>query len=50
MGRLPAEIRAMTPLETIELIESWNAAQRAASGKVEAPTQAEFEDLVAKYG
>lgn len=50
MGRMPAEIRALTPRETIELIESWNAAQAAAAGQVTAPTDAEFEELVAKYG
>jgi hypothetical protein len=50
MGRLPAEVRAMTPLELIELVEGWNAAQSEASGQVQAPTDAEYEELVAKYG
>lgn len=48
MGRLPAEIRALTPLETFEMVEAWNAAN--AGDQVDAPTSEEFEDLVAKYG
>lgn len=50
MGRLPAEVRAMTPRETAELIEAWNAAQSEASGKVAPPTIDEYEALVARYG
>lgn len=40
----------MTPDETSLLIDGWNAAQREASGQVQAPTDAEFEALVARYG
>lgn len=48
MGRLPAEVRALTPIETFELIEAWNAAQ--AGDEIAPPTADEFEDLVARYG
>lgn len=37
----------MTPDETNLLIEGWNAAQSTAP---DAPTDAEYEDLVARYG
>lgn len=37
----------MTPDETNLLIEGWNKAQ---STTPEAPTDAEYEELVAKYG
>ena len=50
MGLRPAEVRVMTPDETTLLIEGWNAAQADASGKIEAPTDAEYEALVAAYG
>lgn len=50
MGRLPAEVRAMTPSETMDLVAGWNAAQAEASGKVEAPSRAVTEDLMARYG
>jgi hypothetical protein len=48
MGRLPAEIRALSPLETFELVEAWNAVN--ASDEVDAPTADEFDDLVRRYG
>lgn len=50
MGRLPAEVRALTPRETGLLVEAWNEAQRAASGEVAPPSDEQFEALVAKYG
>lgn len=40
----------MTPDETSVMIEGWNAGQRASSGQVAAPSAAEFDELVAKYG
>lgn len=40
----------MTPDETNLLIEGWNEAQAEAGGKVDAPTDAEYEALVARYG
>lgn len=40
----------MTPEETDLLVQGWNAAQAAAGGQVAAPTDAEYEDLVARYG
>ena len=40
----------MTPEETTLLVEGWNAAQAEASGQVQAPTDAEYEALVARYG
>ena len=46
----PAIVRAMTPDETHLLIEGWNEAQEAQSGGVQAPSDAEYEALVAKYG
>ena len=45
-----AMARAMTPEETQLLIDGWNAAQAAQSGDVQAPSDAEYEALVAKYG
>lgn len=48
MGRLPAEVRAMTPKETDLLIEGWNAAQGGDGPP--APTDAEYEELVRRYG
>ena len=50
MGRLPAEVRAMTPRETFEVIDAWNEAQREMSGEVEPPTMEELEELEARYG
>lgn len=40
----------MTPDETNLLIEGWNAAQAEASGDVQAPSDDEYEALVARYG
>lgn len=40
----------MTPEETALLVDGWNEAQAAASGQVQAPTDAEYEELVALYG
>lgn len=48
MGLRPAEVRAMTPDETQLLIDGWNAAQQ--DGGPVAPTDAEYEDLVKRYG
>lgn len=48
MGRLPAEVRAMTPAETDVLIAAWNEAQ--AGDEVAPPTDDEYEDLVRRYG
>lgn len=48
MGRLPAEVRAMTPAETDLLIKGWNDAQ--GSQMPDAPTAEEYHELVAKYG
>lgn len=50
MGRTPAEVRAMTPDETVLLVTGWNAAQKDAAGSVAAPTDAEYEALVQEYG
>jgi hypothetical protein len=46
----PGAVRLMTPDEASLLIAGWNDAQAAASGEVKAPTDAEYEALVAKYG
>ena len=46
----PAEVWAMTPDEMNLLVEGWNAAQAEQSGEVEAPSDEEYEALVAKYG
>lgn len=48
MGRLPAEIRALTPWETAELIEAWNEAQ--GGDEPAAPTLEDYDALVARYG
>lgn len=47
MGRLPAEVRAMTPEETALLVAGWNAAQ--GSSMPDAPTVDELQDLKARY-
>lgn len=47
-GRLPAEVRALTPAETVLLIEAWNEAQ--AGDAVQPPTEDEYEQLVKRYG
>lgn len=49
MGRLPAEVRAMTPEETSLLVDGWNAAQ-ANDDTPEAPSRAELDELIARYG
>lgn len=48
MGRLPAEIRAMTPAETDMLIAAWNEAQQG--DDVAPPSSEDYDDLVRKYG
>lgn len=48
MGRLPAEVRAMTPEETIQLLTGWNDAQ--AGDAVQPPSEDQYEDLVRRYG
>lgn len=48
MGRLPAEVRAMTPADTDLLIAGWNDAH--AGDSVQAPTIEEYEELVRRYG
>jgi len=50
MSLTPATVRAMTPEETDLLIAGWNEAQASASGEVAAPTDDEYESLVARYG
>lgn len=50
MGYRVAEVRSMTPQETALVIAGWNDAQKEASGEVEAPSDAEYEALVARYG
>lgn len=50
MGRLPGEAWAMTPHETVELVDAWNAARRAESGEVEPPSMKTLEELDARYG
>ncbi|SLN36544.1 hypothetical protein AQS8620_01298 [Aquimixticola soesokkakensis] len=50
MGRLPGEVRALTPKETSELVDAWNAAQSAASGELPPPTIKDLEELEARYG
>lgn len=44
---MPADVRAMTPAETDLLVQGWNEAQ---TDSTPAPTDAEYEELVAKYG
>lgn len=48
MGRLPAEVRAMTPAETADLIAGWNDAH--SDGQPKAPSLEEYEELVKRYG
>lgn len=48
MGYTPAEVRAMTPADTVLLIRGWNEAHE--TDDVAPMTADEFEDLVAKYG
>lgn len=49
MGFLPAEVWAMTPLDTYALIGAWNDAQDAQSGKVAPMTLEQLEDLERQY-
>lgn len=48
MGRLPAEVRALTPWETDELVHAWNEAQ--AGDALSPPSPEEYDALVARYG
>lgn len=48
MGRLPAELRAMTPEETTLLVEAWNAAQKG-SAPPPAMSRDRFEELKRQY-
>lgn len=48
MGRLPAEARALTPGETVLLVNAHNAAHDTA--EVQPPSRSEYEDLVRRYG
>lgn len=48
MGRLPAEVWALTPADTVLLVEAFNAAQKR--DDVEPPSRAEYEELVRRYG
>lgn len=50
MGYRVAEVRAMTPQETALVISGFNDAQKAASGEVDAPSDAEYEALLERYG
>ena len=46
-GRLPADIWAMTPRETAEMVEAWNGAR---ADTAPAPmTRDRLEDLVDRY-
>ncbi|PYE80813.1 hypothetical protein DFP88_11123 [Pseudoroseicyclus aestuarii] len=48
MGRLPAEMRALTPAETALLVTAWNEAQ--GEGPLPAaPTAAQMDDLKRRY-
>lgn len=44
----PEQVRALTPADTLLIVEGWNAAQ-SDSGPA-APTDDEFETLVRQYG
>ena len=48
MGRLPAEVWAMTPRDTALLVEAWNEAQQGDS--VAPPTPEEHAELMSRYG
>lgn len=47
MQLLPEQVRAMTPAETDLLVQGWNEAQ---ADHTPAPTDAEYEELVATFG
>lgn len=49
MGRLPAEVRAMTPAETALLVRGWNEAQEASSGKTQPMSPERFAELKKRY-
>ena len=42
-------MRAMTPLDLMTFIDGWNEAQ-GGDDALEPPTQAQFDELVRKYG
>lgn len=48
MGRLPAEVRAMTPAETSLLVEAWNDAQ-SGDGPPQPMSRDRFLELKAMY-
>ena len=48
MGRLPAEVRAMTPEETSLLVAGWNEAH--STGTVEPMTAERTAELMAQHG
>ncbi|GHC12503.1 hypothetical protein GCM10007291_07190 [Gemmobacter nanjingensis] len=48
MGLLPAQVWAMTPLDTDLLITGWNEAQ--GDQMPAAPTMEEMDDLIRRYG
>jgi hypothetical protein len=48
MGRLPAEIRGLTPRETEDLVAGWNEAH--SDGEPEAMSVETYAELVRQYG
>ena len=49
MGRLPAEVRAMTPAETDLLVSGWNEAQASARGDVAPMSVERLQELKDRY-
>lgn len=49
MNRLPGEVWAMTPSDTLALIGAWNDAQEDAAGKVAPMTMDELDALMRQY-
>lgn len=49
MGKMPAEVRAMTPEETELLISGWNEAQAAGSDTPPPMTPDRLAELEARY-
>lgn len=49
MGRLPAEVRAMTPEETVLLVAGWNAAQQEQSGNPAPMSWDRLQELKRRY-
>ena len=49
MGRLPAEVRALTPAETTILIHAWNEAN-AGDDALPSDIGDTYDELVEKYG